>query len=57
MRLAVQRIVNNGEAVEAVAFHLGYGSIAAFSREQPATRASRATVQFSPGSRCMAAIA
>lgn len=32
MRLAVQRIVNNGEAVEAVAYHLGYGSIAAFSR-------------------------
>lgn len=32
MRLAVQRIVNNGEAVEAVAYHLGYGSLAAFSR-------------------------
>ncbi len=32
MRLAVQRIVNNGEAVEAVAFQLGYGSLAAFSR-------------------------
>ena len=24
--------MNNGEAVEAVAYHLGYGSIAAFSR-------------------------
>jgi len=32
MRLAVQRIVNEGEAVESVAFHLGYGSLAAFSR-------------------------
>ncbi|MCZ4059516.1 AraC family transcriptional regulator [Pantoea sp. LMR881] len=32
MRLAVQRIVNNGEAVEAVAWQLGYGSLAAFSR-------------------------
>lgn len=32
MRLAVERIVNDGEAVESVAFHLGYGSLAAFSR-------------------------
>ncbi|MBP2196130.1 AraC family transcriptional regulator [Pantoea cypripedii] len=32
MRLAVQRIVNEGEAMESVAFHLGYGSLAAFSR-------------------------
>lgn len=32
MRLAVERIVNEGEAVESVAFHLGYGSLAAFSR-------------------------
>ncbi|QDY40684.1 AraC family transcriptional regulator [Candidatus Pantoea soli] len=32
MRLAVERIVHHGEAVESVAFHLGYGSLAAFSR-------------------------
>ncbi|BAN94794.1 araC family transcriptional regulator [Plautia stali symbiont] len=32
MRLAVERIVNDGEAVESVAFHLGYGSLAAFKR-------------------------
>jgi len=32
MRLAVERIVNDGEAVESVAFHLGYSSLAAFSR-------------------------
>ncbi|WP_394541676.1 AraC family transcriptional regulator [Pantoea sp. SGAir0418] len=32
MRLAVERIVNDGEAVESVAFHLGYGSLAAFGR-------------------------
>ncbi|WP_312242634.1 AraC family transcriptional regulator [Pantoea sp.] len=32
MRLAVQRISDGGEAVETVAFDLGYGSLAAFSR-------------------------
>ncbi|RAU29183.1 AraC family transcriptional regulator [Pantoea sp. RIT413] len=32
MRLAKERIVDQGEAVESVAFELGYGSLAAFSR-------------------------
>ena len=32
MRLAKERIVDEGEAVESVAFELGYGSLAAFSR-------------------------
>lgn len=32
MRLAAQRIGSGGEAVETVAFDLGYGSLAAFSR-------------------------
>lgn len=32
MRLAVQQIVNEGMALENVAFNLGYGSLAAFSR-------------------------